>query len=101
MSIGAFVAADRRCEGFHGSGGAAAALCRRSATSRGGSMTPANINLLHGVTIWHATRWRRAAVFMAYSPHREMAASQRLLFIAIFDKWSGTMPFSRPFVTEW
>ncbi|TGW10870.1 hypothetical protein EN788_17235 [Mesorhizobium sp. M2D.F.Ca.ET.145.01.1.1] len=59
-------------------------------------MTPANINLLHAGSIWHATRWRRVAVFMTYSPHREMAASRRLLFIAIFDKWSGTMPFSRP-----
>jgi len=65
-------------------------------------MTPANINLLHAASIWHATRWRReAAVFMTNSPHREMAADRRLLFTAIFDKCAGKCLLPVLFVTEW
>ncbi len=64
-------------------------------------MTPDNINLLHAASIWHATRWRRAAVFMTNSPHRAMAADRRLLFIAIFDKCAGKCLLPVPFVTEW
>lgn len=65
-------------------------------------MPPANINLLHAASIWHATRRRRgAAVFMTHSPLQAMPAGPGLLFIAVFDKWGRQCLFPVPFVTEW
>ncbi|WP_141246054.1 hypothetical protein [Mesorhizobium sp. WSM3859] len=92
----------RRCEGFHGSARKGAAICGRSATGHGGTMTPANINSLQAASIWHATRWRRkAAIFMTNSPHQAMAARPRLLFVAIFDKCARKCLLPVAFVSEW
>ncbi|TPJ28046.1 hypothetical protein [Mesorhizobium sp. B2-7-2] len=88
---------NRRCEEFHGSGAAAAAICRRSATGLVGNTTPANINPLHAAAIWqcNALAEESRGLHDKFTPSGN-SCRPAFAFHRRFRQMGPEMPFSRP-----